>query len=115
MPRAWLPVLVGAAVVVSTFVLAQLQVFAPSAPAGAAAGGDSYRGEIVFERECARCHGSGGEGGGVGPRLADAGLDASRVAAVVEQGRGVMPPGIVTGQELADVAAYIASISSPSQ
>ena len=27
------------------------------------AGGDFYRGQVVFERECASCHGAGGEGG----------------------------------------------------
>jgi mono/diheme cytochrome c family protein len=113
MPRAWLPVLVGVAIAAATFALAQLQVFAPSAPAGDVAGGDAYRGQIAFERTCARCHGTGGEGGGVGPRLVGTGLDASTVAAAVQQGRGVMPAGLVTGRERADVVAYVVSISGP--
>ena len=43
------------------------------------------------------------------------GLDATEVATAVQQGRGVMPAGIVTGQEQADVVAYVVSISSPPQ
>jgi len=115
MGRGWRPILVGAAVAAGTFALAKAQIFAPSAPAGAAAtGGDIYRGETVFQRECAGCHGDGGRGGGVGPALVETGLDAADVSATVQQGRGVMPAGIVTGQEQADVVAYVVSVSSPS-
>ena len=114
MGRGWRPILVGGAVAVGTFALAQGQIFAPSAPAGNAAGvGDVYRGETIFQRECAGCHGEGGKGGGVGPVLVEAGLDSTEVSAAVQQGRGVMPAGIVSGQEQADVVAYVVSISSP--
>jgi mono/diheme cytochrome c family protein len=113
MGRGWIPVLVGAAVVVCTFALAQAQVFEPSVPpAPASAGGDVYRGETVFQRECAGCHGKGGEGGGVGPRLAGAGVDAATVSAAVQQGRGVMPAALVSGGDEADVVAYVVSISA---
>jgi mono/diheme cytochrome c family protein len=114
MGRGWRPILVGGAVAVGTFALAQAQIFAPSAPAGGAVGaGDVYRGETVFQRECAGCHGDGGQGGGVGPVLFETGLDAPEVAAAVQQGRGVMPAGLVSGQEQDDVIAYVVSISSP--
>jgi len=113
MGRGWIPVLVGAAVVVCTFALAQARVFEPSVPAArAVAGGDLYRGETVFQRECAGCHGAGGKGGGVGPRLSGAGIDAATVTAAVQQGRGVMPAGLVSGREEADVVAYVVSIST---
>jgi mono/diheme cytochrome c family protein len=112
MGRGWRPIVVGAVVVVAVFALAQAEVFAPSAPAGDVAAGDVERGETVFARECAGCHGALAEGG-VGPALAGTGLDTATVAAVVEQGRGVMPAGLVTGQEQADVVAYVVSISSP--
>jgi len=116
MGRGWRPILIGGAVAVGTFALAQAQIFAPSsAPAGSAAAGDSARGGTVFQRECAGCHGDGGKGGGVGPALFETGLDAVEVSAVVQQGRGVMPAGIVTGQEQADVVAYVVSVSSPSE
>ena len=114
MRRGWRPILVGGAVVAGTFALAQAQVFEPSAPAVATvSGGDIYRGEIVFERECASCHGTGGAGGGVGPRLQGSGLDAAAVRAAVQQGRGVMPAALVSGEDEADVVAYVVSLSTP--
>lgn len=114
MGRAWRPLLVGVVVVTATFVLAQLAVFEPSAPPAATlSGGDVYRGQVVFERECASCHGPGGEGGNPGPRLVDTGMDAAEVTATIEQGRGVMPPALVSGSEQADAVAYVVSISRP--
>ena len=115
MGRGWRPILVGGAVVVATFALAKAQIFEPSAPAGTTLTGDVDRGAAVFAENCSGCHGDGGKGGGVGPMLVGAGLDADTVASAVQQGRGVMPAGIVSGQEQADVAAYVVSISSPSQ
>ena len=115
MGRGWRPILIGGAVAVATFALAQAEIFAPSAPAGTAAAGDFYNGETVFQRECAGCHGDGGKGGGPEPALFETGLDATEVAAAVQQGRGVMPAGIVSGQEQADVVAYVVAISSPSE
>ena len=38
--------------------------------------------------------------------------DAAAVTAAVRQGRGVMPAGIVSGQDEADVVAYVVSISA---
>jgi ubiquinol-cytochrome c reductase cytochrome c subunit len=114
MGRGWRPVLVGGAVVVATFALAKAQVFEPSAPAGTTAAGDTARGKTLFAENCATCHGTGGQGGGVGPKLAGAGLDAATVSARVQQGKGVMPAGLVEGKDLADVVAYVVSISSTS-
>ena len=57
MGRGWRPLIV---VVAATFVLAQFAVFEPSAATDAgAAGGDPDRGQVVFERTCASCHGAG--------------------------------------------------------
>jgi cytochrome c550 len=111
MGRGW-RLLVGRAVAAASFALAQAEIFAPSAPAGEQARGDPGRGEQIFAAECAGCHGDGGAGG-VGPRLIDRGLTASEVTEAVAQGRGVMPAGIVTGQNQTDVVAYVVSISSP--
>lgn len=114
MRRGWRPLLVGGAVVVCTFALAQAEIFAPSSPAGGTETvGDVSRGETVFQRECASCHGSGGSGGGVGPRLVGAGIDAATATAIVQQGSGVMPAGLVSGRDEADVVAYVVSISTP--
>jgi mono/diheme cytochrome c family protein len=112
MGRGWRPLLVGAAVVVAVFLLAQWPIFEPSAPAETTLLGNPVSGEVVFERECSSCHGAGGEGG-IGPRLIDSGLDAEAVATTIEQGSGVMPPALVEGQEAADVVAYVVSISTP--
>jgi cytochrome c551 len=49
--------------------------------------------------------------GGIGPALVGSGLSASEVEAVVAGGRGVMPSGLVEGQDAADVAAYVARIA----
>jgi len=38
-------------------------------------------------------------------------VSVEEVAGVVAAGRGAMPPGIVEGQDAADVAAYVASLS----
>jgi mono/diheme cytochrome c family protein len=110
MGRGWRPFLVGGAVAAATFALAQAEVFAPSAPAGERASGDAARGEEIFAAECAGCHGGGGAGG-VGPRLVGSGVTADEVAEVVAQGRGVMPAGLVTGQDEADVVAYVVSLA----
>jgi mono/diheme cytochrome c family protein len=113
MGRGWRPIVVGAVIVVAVFALAQAEVFAPSAQVDSSSSiADPARGESVFAENCAGCHGAAAEGG-VGPALAGTGLDAAMVAAVVQQGRGVMPAGIVSGQEQADVVAYVVSISSP--
>ncbi|HXF97180.1 MAG TPA: cytochrome c [Gaiellaceae bacterium] len=105
------PLAAGALVAAGTFALATARVFAP--PTTAAAGpGDPYRGELVFERACASCHGRSGEGG-VGPRLAGSGLTAAQVTLRVRQGGGVMPAGLVSGQEEADVVAYVVSLAAP--
>jgi cytochrome c551 len=111
MNRLWRPVLVGAAIVVATFALAQAQIFEPET-SDTALLGNPTRGAEVFADECAGCHGEGGAGG-TGPRLADAGLDAETVSATIAEGTGIMPPGLVSGQDEADVVAYVVSISTP--
>ena len=103
MGRGWRPVLIGGAVAVATYALAQAQIFAPSAPTGVAAAGDFNAGETVFQRECAGCHGDGGKGGGVGPALFETGLDATEVAAAVQQGliKGVSNAQLATAGVIA--------------
>jgi mono/diheme cytochrome c family protein len=106
-------VLVGLAVAVGVFVLAKAQIFEPSADAGApSAAGDATRGAVVFEQKCAGCHGADGSGGS-GPALAGAGLEAAFVTERVREGSGIMPGGLVSGQDESDVVAYVVSISSP--
>jgi mono/diheme cytochrome c family protein len=101
----------------AVFALAQGHFLAPAAPVavGAAASitpGDAYQGEIVFVATCAGCHGDGGTGGGVGPRLAGSALSAALIQARIEGGAGVMPAGLVHGAKEADVLAYVMSIAA---
>lgn len=105
--------LVGLVIALGVFAFAKAQVFEPSADAGGAtATGDAGRGAVVFESKCAGCHGMGGTGGS-GPALQGTGLEAAFVTERVRQGRGIMPGGLVSGQDEADVVAYVVSISSP--
>jgi len=113
MGRLWRPVLVGLVIALVVFALAKAQIFEPSADAGApSVTGDATRGAAVFERECSGCHGMGGTGGS-GPALQGTGLEASFVTERVREGSGIMPAGLVSGQDEADVVAYVVSISSP--
>ena len=98
-------------VAAATFALAMWHPFSPSAPTAAAAPpGDAGRGSSVYAATCAGCHGADASGG-VGPALRGSGLTADDVKAVVATGRGTMPAGLVSGQELADVSAYVATLS----
>jgi mono/diheme cytochrome c family protein len=106
-------VLVGLVIALGVFALAKAQIFEPSADTGAStAAGDATRGAVVFESECAGCHGIGGAGGS-GPALQGTGLDAAFVTERIREGGGIMPAGLVSGQDEADVVAYVVSISSP--
>jgi cytochrome c550 len=97
-------------VAAATFALALWHPFSPAAPAstGGAPTGDAGRGASVFAESCAGCHGADATGG-VGPSLV--GVDAATVLLVVPAGQGTMPAGLVSGQDLADVAAYVATLS----
>jgi mono/diheme cytochrome c family protein len=74
--------------------------------------GDAYSGELLFQDRCAGCHGLGGTGGGAGPALAGTGLTVEAVQEQVQNGGGVMPAGLATGDDLADVLAYVAQITA---
>jgi mono/diheme cytochrome c family protein len=112
MARLWRPLVVGAVIVVGVFALAKARIFKPAA-VKAAGPGDPYAGQVVFEGTCAGCHGTGGEGGTPGPRLIGSGLTAADVTQRVEQGSGVMPAGLVSGKDEANVVAYVVSIANP--
>lgn len=103
-------------------------VAAPGADSGAATGGDSAApapadgaatggaagdvaaGKTVFEANCQGCHPAGGTQAGAGPQLAGSSLDAAGIKNVVENGRGAMPGGLVSGADLDNVVAYVDSI-----
>ena len=78
---------------------------------GGEAAGDAAAGQQVFAANCTGCHlNNGQDAGGVGPQLAGAGLDDATIRTTVENGRGPMPAGLVSGTDLDNVVAYVLSI-----
>lgn len=71
---------------------------------------DPLRGDQLFAENCASCHGDDGTGGGIGPTLAGAEVSLDEARSTIENGSGVMPAGLVSGQDLEDVLAYLQTI-----
>lgn len=72
--------------------------------------GDAAAGETVFASSCGGCHTNGGQEAGVGPKLAGAGLQAAAIETQIINGKGAMPGGLVSGDDLDNVVAYVVSI-----
>ena len=105
------PGLLFAAVAGTTFGLAKAHLAKPGTPSGGTVKlGDAGRGATLFAQRCAGCHGQGGKGGGVGPRLAGSGISLAAAKAQIDNGSGVMPAGLVAGEQEEDVLAYLATI-----
>jgi mono/diheme cytochrome c family protein len=80
--------------------------------------GDAANGKRMLMRNgCYQCHGTVGQGGLAGPRLAQTRLTLAGFTAYVRNPRPTnMPPyreKVMTDQELADVYAYIQSLPAP--
>jgi thiosulfate dehydrogenase len=76
--------------------------------------GDTVRGEVIFQRSCAQCHGEGGLGNIApalwGDRSYNIGAGMARVrtaAAFIRQNMPYDKPGILSDQDAFDVAAYM--------
>jgi mono/diheme cytochrome c family protein len=105
-----LPIVLFAVVSAVVFTLAKLHPAKPGATAATPATlGDSSRGQAIFKQTCGGCHGLNAEGG-VGPRLAGAQITIAEAKARIDNGGGIMPAGLVTGQREEDVLAYLSSI-----
>ena len=77
------------------------------------AAGDAAAGEQVFATNCSGCHlNNGQDAGGVGPQLAGNPniTGEAYVEETVTNGRGAMPAGLVSGEDLTNVAAYVVSL-----
>ena len=108
-----LPLVLFVVVSAAVFTLAKLHLARPEVPVAAAGSvkvGDAYRGETFFVDKCSGCHGLGGKGGGVGPRLAGADIKLAAAKAQIDNGGGAMPAGLVSGRQEEDVLAYLATI-----
>ena len=80
--------------------------------------GDAANGKrLVMRNGCYQCHGTVGQGGLAGPRLAQTRLSQAAFLSYVRNPRpGNMPPyrsKVMTDQELADVYAYFGSVPPP--
>jgi mono/diheme cytochrome c family protein len=80
--------------------------------------GDTSNGKRLFMRNgCYQCHGTVGQGGLAGPRLAQTKLTLPSFTSYVRNPRpSNMPPyrsKVMTDQELADVYAYVQSVPPP--
>ena len=101
----------------------QPEALQASPPPYAASGGDAVRGAQVFAVGCASCHGPEGKGG---PKAGSI-VDGSYLALVSDQGlrttviagrpdigqpdwRGAVPGRALTGEEVTDVVAWLASL-----
>lgn len=76
------------------------------------------RGSVLFDAECAQCHGPSGSGGGMAPDLVGAAFSANydglMVGDLFDRNRTTMPPGKegqIGGQQNADITAYILQIN----
>jgi mono/diheme cytochrome c family protein len=96
----------------TVFTLAQVHPAKPevAAASGSVKLGDADAGRLTFEKSCAVCHGAGGKGGGIGPKLAGASITLARAKAQIDAGSGAMPARLVTGTNEENVLAYLDTI-----
>jgi mono/diheme cytochrome c family protein len=77
--------------------------------------GDAARGKDIFMKDaCYTCHGTVGEGGAFGPRVAHTGLSADAILQQLRNPQAQMPPysaTILSDSDAADVVAYVQSLS----
>jgi mono/diheme cytochrome c family protein len=96
---------------VSGLVFGIAQEHPARAEAPAAEGTDPVsRGEALFAENCAACHGDAGRNASLGPDLAGNPVSIDDARAQIETGGGGMPAGLVEGQDLEDVLAYLETI-----
>ena len=68
------------------------------------------RGEALFAENCAACHGDAGRNASIGPDLAGNPISIEDAREQIETGGDGMPAGLVEGQDLEDVLAYLETI-----
>ena len=78
---------------------------------------DQVRGRALFARYCSNCHtlGAANAVGKVGPNLDNLHPPAALIIDAVTKGRargqGQMPAGLLVGQDLKDVASFVAAVA----
>lgn len=96
------------------FLLGMAAIVATTTNAGAQ---DANHGRQLFMLDgCYECHGTVGQGGAAGPRIAPAALTADAIARYIRNPAGVMPPYsplVISDSDIADIHAYLATIKKP--
>ncbi|WP_102027000.1 cytochrome c550 [Salirhabdus sp. Marseille-P4669] len=66
--------------------------------------------EEIFQNNCSMCHGADLAGTGSAPALNDVGsrLSQADIEGVINNGQGIMPPGIVQGEQVTILAEWLA-------
>jgi mono/diheme cytochrome c family protein len=84
---------------------------------GAALAADAAKGKQNFLKYgCWQCHGTMGQGGAAGPKLAPDPLPLEAISAFIRNSNGRMPPyreQVLPAADLADIHAYLSSIPKP--
>ena len=81
-----------------------------SLPAAAAFAGDAAAGKTIYAAKCKACHGADATGGAM-DKASIAGSAEAATKAAVTSGKGKMPKvSSVTGADLDNVAAFVASL-----
>jgi cytochrome c2 len=83
---------------------------APATTAPAKAGTAAAGKQVFAAAPCAGCHAGLGTRAGFGPKLAGQGLTTAQIRTTIVNGKNQMPAGLVEGQDLADVVAYVSSL-----
>ena len=87
---------------------------APSALETLLSQGDAEQGQRKFQGlNCAACHGAGGSGGGIGPRLIGLAhkLEPAQVYDYIKHPRAPMPDFRLTDADIANLVAYVVSLT----
>jgi mono/diheme cytochrome c family protein len=103
---------VGAA---ATLLAATLAASSARAAQASAPAGDAAKGKVAFDRiGCYQCHGTQGQGGNAGPRIAaPLPMQWPAFSNFVRTTRRSMPPyteKVLSNQDLADIYAYLRTI-----
>ena len=82
---------------------------------GAAQAADAAHGKILFTQKygCYQCHGTVGQGGQTGPKLAPNPIPFDTLSTFIRTSSGPMPPfreSVLPNDDLADIYAYLQSI-----
>jgi ubiquinol-cytochrome c reductase cytochrome c subunit len=84
---------------------------------GTALAASADKGKTLFVKNgCWQCHGTMGQGGVAGPKLAPEPLPLEAMANFIRNSNRAMPPyreAILPNEDLADIHAYLSSVPAP--